>query len=272
MLIEKLKRLEAKYKDWTIENIGIYIVGLQAIFYLLILSGIISLESLLLIPSKIIGEGQIWRLFTFGFIPPAIPDLGMGLLYLIINWYVFVIISQYLEAYWGSFLFNLYCLFVFSLSIIAAFLIFFIPSDFLIFINPQVFFYSFFFIIFLAFAVINPEFEMLLFFVLPLKVKYLAMISCVFYALSFIGAATLMDRILMLICVLTFVLFFYDTIKLNFKQKKRLHSHLKQSVEKGEAMHICSQCAKSDVSNPELEFRYRNEEGKAVCYCNLCRS
>ena len=84
MLIEKLKRLEAKYKDWTIENIGIYIVGLQAIFYLLILSGIISLESLLLIPSKIIGEGQIWRLFTFGFIPPAIPELGMGLLYLII--------------------------------------------------------------------------------------------------------------------------------------------------------------------------------------------
>ena len=45
------------------------------------------------------------------FIPPAIPDLGMGLLYLIINWYVFIIIAQYLEAYWGTFLFNLYCLF-----------------------------------------------------------------------------------------------------------------------------------------------------------------
>ena len=92
MFIEKLKRLESKYKDWTIENIGFYIVGLQAIFYLLILSGLISLESLLLIPAKVIGEGQIWRLFTFGFIPPAIPDLSMGLLYLIINWYVFIII------------------------------------------------------------------------------------------------------------------------------------------------------------------------------------
>ena len=105
------------------------------------------------------------------------------------------------------------------------------------------------------------------------KIKNLNfLLICLLVLLSFIGAATLMDRILMFICVLTFVLFFYDTIKLNFKQKKRLHSHRKQSVEKGEEMHICSQCAKSDVSNPELEFRYRNEEGKAVCYCNLCRS
>ncbi len=140
MFIEKLKRLEPKYKDWTIENIGFYIVGLQAIFYLLILSGFIGLESLLLIPAKVIGEGQIWRLFTFGFIPPAIPDLGMGLLYLIINWYVFIIIAQYLEAYWGTFLFNLYCLFVFAFSIFAAFLVLLIPSEFLVFVNPQVFF------------------------------------------------------------------------------------------------------------------------------------
>ena len=272
MFIEKLKRLEPKYKDWTIENIGFYIVGLQAIFYLLILSGFISLESLLLIPAKVIGEGQIWRIFTFGFIPPAIPDLGMGLLYLIINWYVFIIIAQYLEAYWGTFLFNLYCLFVFAFSIFAAFLVLLIPSEFLVFINPQVFFYSFFFIIFLAFAVINPEFEMLLFFVLPLKVKYLAYISCVFYLLSFLGAVTLLDKVLMLICVLTFVLFFYDTIKLNLKQKKRIRSLRKESESQNEAMHICAVCGKSDISNPELEFRYRNENGQAVCYCNLCRS
>jgi hypothetical protein len=272
MFIEKLKRLETKYKDWTIENIGFYIVGLQAVFYLLILSGLISLESLLLIPSKVIGEGQIWRLFTFGFIPPAIPDLGMGFLYLIINWYVFIIIAQYLEAYWGSFLFNLYCLFVFASTVVAAFLVLWIPSEFLVFVNPQVFFYSFFFTIFLAFAVINPEYEMLLFFVLPLKVKYLALLSCVFYSLSFIGAVTLMDKVLMLLCVIVFILFFYDTIKLNFKQKKRLHSQRKQSNSSNDVMHSCVQCGKSDVSNPELEFRYRNEEGKAVCYCNLCRN
>lgn len=272
MFIEKLKKHESKYRDWIIENIGLYIVGLQAIFYLLILSGFISLESLLLIPAKVIGEGQIWRLFTFAFIPPAIPDLGMGLLYLIINWYVFIIIAQYLEVYWGSFLFNLYCLFVFAFSLLATFLVFFIPSDFLVFINPQVFFYSFFFIIFLAFAVINPEFEMLLFFVLPLKVKYLAIMSCIFYVLSFLGAVTLMDKVLMLICVFTFILFFYDTIKLNIKQKRRFHSQRKQSESSNEAMHICIECGKSDVSNPELEFRYRNENGKTVCYCNLCRS
>ena len=272
MFIEKLKRLEAKYKDWTVENIGFYIVGLQALFYLLILSGLVNLESLLLIPSKVIGDGEIWRVFTFGFIPPAIPDLGFGLLYLIINWYVFIIIAQYLEMYWGSFLFNLYCLFVFAFSILAAFLIWLIPSDVLVFINPQVFFFSFFFIIFLAFAVINPEYEMLLFFVLPLKVKYLALISSVFYLLSFIGAITLMDKIIMLICLFTFGLFFYDTIRANLKQKKRYQSHRKQSESKIETIHICKECGKSDVSNPELEFRYRNEGGQVVCYCNLCRN
>ena len=272
MFIEKLKRFEAKYKDWTIENIGFYIVGLQAVFYLLILSGLISLESLLLIPAKVIGEGQVWRLFTFGFIPPAIPDLGMGLLYLIINWYVFIIISQYLESYWGSFLLNMYCLFVFASTLIAAFLLLWIPSEFLVFVNPQVFFYSFFFIIFLAFAVSNPEYEMLLFFVLPLKIKYLALISSVFYVLSFLGAVTLMDKILMLICVFIFIVFFYDTIKFYLKQKKRTDSRGKQSESTNDAMHLCAQCGKSDLSNPELEFRYRNENGKAVCYCNLCRN
>lgn len=272
MFLERLKQLEPKYKDWTIENLAFYIVGLQAIFYLLLLSGFVSLESLLLIPSKVISEGQIWRLFTFFFIPPAIPNLGMGLLYLIINWYVFVIISQYLETYWGSFLFNLYCLSVLALSVIAAFLALLIPSEMLVFINPQVFFYSLFFIIFLAFAVINPEYEMLLFFVLPLKVKYLAMVSCVFYILSFIGAVTLMDKIIMLICIFTFVLFFYDLIILTLKQRKRTQSHQKQSQRTEEAMHTCKQCGKSDISDPKLEFRYRNEEGEPICYCNQCRN
>ena len=35
---------------------------------------------------------------------------------------------------------------------------------------------------------------------------------------------------------------------------------------------ICVQCGKCDITHPELEFRYRNENGKTVCYCNLCRS
>jgi hypothetical protein len=272
MFLERLRQLEPKYKDWTIQNLALYIVGLQAIFYLLLLSEFISIESLVLIPAKVISEGQVWRLFTFCFVPPAIPNLGMGLLYLIINWYVFVIISQYLETYWGSFLFNLYCLFVVALTIFASFLVLFIPSDMLVFINPQVFFYSFFFIIFLAFAVLNPEYEMLLFFVLPLKVKYLAMLSCVFYILSFLGAVTLMDKIVMLICVFTFVLFFYDQIKLTLKQRKRTESYRKQSQETNEAMHTCNQCGKSDISDPKLEFRYRNDEGVPICYCNQCRN
>ena len=267
MFIEKLKKLEPKFKDWAIENIGFYIVGLQAIFYLLIISGFISRESLELIPAKVIESGQIWRIFTFAFIPPA-----SNLFFLMINWYIFIIISQYLEAFWGTFLFNVYCFIVFAISIITAFLVLLITSDF-VSITPEIFNYSLFFIIFLAFSVLNPEFEVLLFFVLPLKIKYVAYISSVFYLISFlIFTITLLDKLIMLIFLLTFVLFFYDTIKLNFLQKNRIRSFQKGYESQNEAMHICVECGKSDTSDPELEFRYRNENGQAVCYCNLCRS
>ena len=90
--------------------------------------------------------------------------------------------------------------------------------------------------------------------------------------ISFLSWAFVLSRLSSLICVFTFLLFFYDTIKLNLKQKKRLSSHRKKSESQNEAMHICAECGKSDISDPELEFRYRNEDGQAVCYCNLCRS
>lgn len=81
-----------------------------------------------------------------------------------------------------------------------------------------------------------------------------------------------MDKVLMLICVFTFILFFYDHIKKSLKQKSRYKAHQRETKDKVEGMHVCVKCGKSDASDPELEFRYRNEGNQPVCYCNHCRN
>ena len=77
MLIEKLRSIEPRYKHWAIEQLALYLIGLQALVYLLLIADLVAIESILLIPSKIISGGELWRIFTFILVPPAVPSLGM---------------------------------------------------------------------------------------------------------------------------------------------------------------------------------------------------
>lgn len=272
MLIEKLRELEPKYKHCAIEQLALYLIGLQALVYLLLIADLVSIESILFIPSKILTNAEVWRLFTFILIPPAVPDLGMDFLFLLITWYVFYIVAQFLENHLGSFIFTVYCLSLWLGSIILALIISSIATDSLNFINPQVYFYCFFFILFMGFSVLNPDFEMLLFFVLPLKVKYLAFATVFFFILSTISARTLLDQMIQLLAFGIFVSFFYKELKYRFKRISPANN--KNPSDKGQlaALHTCISCGANSTDNPELEFRYRKSGDDLHCYCNQCRT
>lgn len=272
MLIEKLRSLEPRFKHWAIEQLVPYLIGLQALFYLLLLADLVSIESILFIPSKIISGGEVWRLFTFILIPPAVPNLGMDFLFLLITWYVFFIVAQFLENYLGSFVFTLYCISLWLGSICVAFIIHFLFSSSLIFINPQVYFYSFFVILFLGFSVLNPDFEMLLFFVLPLKVKYLAFATAIFFCLSTLSARTLLDQMIQLWALVLFVLFFYKELIYFFTQTMPVVEKAHQKKRAGQTLHTCVSCGADSTRHPELEFRYRKSGNDLHCYCNQCRT
>ena len=57
MLIEKLRSIETRYKHWAIEQLA-YLIGLQALVYLLLIADLVAIKSILLIPSKIISGGK----------------------------------------------------------------------------------------------------------------------------------------------------------------------------------------------------------------------
>ena len=137
-------------------------------------------------------SGEVWRIVTFLFIPPSMHPISafFGL-------YLFYLMGGALEAEWGYFRYNIY-IFTGSLAtVISAFL----AQDAVVtnaYIGGSVF---------LAFAYLYPNFEILLFFILPIKVRYLAMFTWIIYGFSFV-TGDWMTRFLVFASVSNFFLFF----------------------------------------------------------------
>ena len=116
---------------------------------------------ILMLDPELVKHGQIWRLFTFLFIPPATSPLWM--IFWLILFYQF---AQALEHEWGDFQFNLYYGLGAAATIGVSFWLGAGLSN--VILNAS---------LFLAFATLFPDFELLIFFVLPVKVKWLAALT-----------------------------------------------------------------------------------------------
>lgn len=159
-----LDRLERLFGSWTITQFPLFIVAATGTVYLLSfiqpqLSGRLELY-----PAAVFA-GEWWRVFTFLFVPPA-----MGPFWMVFWLFLVYQIAQALETEWGEFKF---CFFYFvgALAMVLASL--FIAEAPLSNMPLHT-------TLFLAFATLFPEFEVLLFFIIPVKVKYLAWISWAF--------------------------------------------------------------------------------------------
>ena len=267
MFLNKIKQLEPRFGSWSIQNIALYIIAIQVIVYILMLAGYVDFQRLFLIPSLVILEGEYWRLVTFLFIPPLNPSSLFGMLFLLISWYIFYIISATLESYWGTFVFNVYiyiCIFATAILSLVGFWIFKDPQ---VFVKPDILFMS----LFIAFAMIRPDLEFLLFFIIPMKVKYLAILSALFFLLIFIGSS-LSNKLIIIGQVLNIFLFFTEDFIHFFKQRIRFKAQQKVAREnKEQSRHQCSFCGITEKKNPNIEFRYRNENNQLLCICDNCR-
>jgi hypothetical protein len=160
-----LSRLELKYGRYAIRNLAYYIVGLNLAVFLpsMFILKFDALLYLTLIPQQVF-KGEIWRIFTFIFLPES-TKLLMGLLSI----YVTYLIGTAIENYWGKFKFNAFYFCGVLLTIIAGFVSGLGYTGF--YLNMS---------LFLAFATLFPEHELLLFFILPVKAKYLGIAEVVF--------------------------------------------------------------------------------------------
>lgn len=187
-----LNKLTKKFGKYAIKNLMLHITILNAIVYIVayVFNRVDILSYFILDPS-LVFQGQLWRVITFIFVPP-----GSGIFFTVVALYFYYFIGTSLERTWGSFKFNIYYLIGVILTV-AASLIAQIPVTGT-FLNLSLFF---------AFAMLYPNMEILLFFVLPIKIKYLAYANAVLYLYEIIvGSGSI--RIAIIGSLLNFLVFF----------------------------------------------------------------
>ncbi len=202
-----LYKLENKISRFAIENLMTLLAGAMAILYI---ADIImamsdapsSLYSMLTFDRAAILRGQVWRVFTFLFLYPT----DTNPIFVLLSLYFYHWTGTAVERHWGKARFNLYYLFGFIGSIIAGFIVGGMTN---VWLNLT---------IFLAFAVIYPDLQVLLFFIIPIKVKWLGLIEGILLILVFIFG-NIIVRAALIVCFLNFLLFFGNDLIRMIKQK-----------------------------------------------------
>lgn len=298
-------KMERKYGKYAIRNLSLILIICYAIGYLLQFTMPTVLQYLTLNPYLVL-HGQIWRLFTWILIPPS----GFNLFTLIML-YFYYSIGTTLENTWGTFRYNVYLFSGMLFTIIGAFVLYGIglyqysdignvidKETFFTFSNaivvgsqsiilPGVWFnqISTYYVnmsIFLAFAATFPNVQVLLMYIIPIKVKILGILYAVMLAYEFIiyGMST---RIVILASLLNFIIFFFTTR--NFKRvspaeirrKAEYQKKVKRAQNTGNTTqyqgksvitrHKCAICGRTELDDPTLEFRFCSKCDGNYEYC-----
>ena len=187
-----ISRLERKYGRFCIPNLISIIVGGQILVYAIELFVNQFISVYLGLSRSLLLMGQVWRLITFVFIPFS----GGGPLSVILGIYFTWFIGTALENEWGDFRFNLYFL-LGMIGTALGCLVTGIPADT----------YCLSLSLLLAFAMLYPEVQVLLFFVIPVRVKYFGLFAAAMWLFSFLTAGWLY-KVSYLLSMLGFALFF----------------------------------------------------------------
>ena len=125
--------------------------------------------------------------------------------------------------------------------------------------------------IFLAFAATFPEVQVLLMFLIPVKVKWMGVLYGVMLLYDFIWEATAVGRVAIVSSLLNFVIFFLTSrshIHMSPKQIKR-RVEFKQDIKRNTrgTRHKCAICGQTEEDDPSLEFRFCSKCSGNHEYC-----
>lgn len=269
-----------------------YMLICMAVGYVLdILPGTERILNMLTLEPGLILRGQVWRLVTWVI---NVPEKS-NIFFVVISLYFYYSIGRTLENVWGDYRYNVYIFSGLIYTVIGAFCIYIITAvtgyyDFIQYMFGGHFigyFFSTYYVcmsIFLAFAATFPEMEVLLMFILPIKVKYLGilyavmMISQVLEAVSawsevgMGGIALLLYGVPVVASLLNFIIFFFTSRKrigiTRVQQKQRKEFRSKVDIAKRQiTRHKCAICGKTDESHPNLEFRFCSKCKGNYEYC-----
>lgn len=179
-----LNKMQRRFGRHSIAHLTQYIIITYVIGYLLYYLAPQALVWLNLEPYLIVHEFQIWRLFTWVLVPPGSPDI-----FTIIMLFFYYSIGTTLERTWGDFLYNVYIFFGMFMTVVGAFILFLVEPGLRMGISGLGFTFSTYYIslsIFLGFALTYPDMQVLLYFIIPLKMKWLALVDVVYLAINLV--------------------------------------------------------------------------------------
>lgn len=236
-----LDKLERKIGRYALTNVTIYLIAGQTIFYVMFMTGRLD-RSVTWLAADLLLKGEWWRLATFLFDPPLSNPF-----FAFFAWYLFYLMGTALEEQWGAFRYNVYLLIGCLMTVAVAFLTPASPVS-NVFIGGSVF---------LAFAFLYPDFTLNIFFVLPVRIKWLALITWLGYGYQvlFGGWST---RLLVLASVCNFLLFFARDLRWLVKSGQRQMARQSRQVSRRDdaPFHRCTVCGITDKSDPRMDFRY----------------
>ncbi len=244
--------LEKRFRSLAIPNVTVGLIALQVLIYFLGISRPELIENCQLIPQLVIEKGQVWRLLSFLFQPPP-----MSLFFAFFYWYLFYFMGSALESEWGTVRYNLFLGIGYLATVAAAFLTPTLPAT-------NIFLYM---SVYLAFAWLNPDFTLLFAFILPIKMKWLALIQWLTYGMTFL-VGTWQARVAVVAAVLNFLVFLGPDIVARLRGRQRkMAAKSKRIKQANTARHTCAICGITNLSNPKMDFRYCSKCSGNQCYC-----
>lgn len=273
-----MSNFERKFGKYAIRNLSLVLIVCYGIGYLLSIFSAGIFDFLTLNPYLIL-RGQIWRLITWILIPPQ----AGGLLSTIIMMMFYYSVGTTLERTWGTYRYNVYIFLGLLFTVLGSFVSmgvgYLFHEDAIMIMGALDFFgngarfFSTYYVnmsIFLAFAATFPEAQVLLMFIIPIKVKWLGIAYGFLLGLSFIRGG-FFERIAMVASLVNFIIFFVSSrrrIIISPKQMKKRTEFKSQVNRRTEiTKHKCAICGRTDESNPELEFRFCSKCDGNYEYC-----
>ena len=275
-LRKNFERFCLRNRDKGIRNLMLIIsIGNVATYLLSVIDPSKVVYSFLYFDSAAILHGQVWRLFTYVF-TYLLDTSGVTLFLAVVSLFCYYQFGKILEQYWGPFKFNLYYLCGVVLNDIAG-----------LALGMQVDTSYLNLSLFLAIATIAPEAKVLLFFVIPVKMKYMAWVD---FGLTAVSIFTLIRYsgflsftwLLPIVALLNYFLFFGSDIVNVFhtgpvyrRPKPRPAARPNANWAGGYQSktgekpyrHKCTVCGRTDTDYPNLEFRYCSKCNGYYCYC-----
>jgi len=279
-LRNRFERFCYRHRSKGIPNLMLYIsIGTAIVYLMTMLDTSFTLYRLLCFDRAAILQGQVWRLFTYVF------TYGVGsynLLLVAVSLVCYYSLGRAMENSWGTFRFNLF--YLTGILLMDAFSMIFNTGASVTYLNMS---------LFLGYATMYPNAQFLLLFIIPVKAWIFAIVDLGITLIDVISLTTLgliPYNLYPLIAIGNYFLFFGKEV-LNlipaswqancrrlFKKKppKKTGTIPFPSAGSYEAStasvkapytHRCTICGRTDVSNPELEFRYCSRCNGYHCYC-----